>query len=421
MPVEFRGAPAGDEDTSGARCQASSNVYGDFAEPLFDYCAGLLGDQVAAASAVQDSLVDVNARISERPEPDQLRIWLYSAARRQCTARRPGRRPRSAGPAGTTAADRLDAVTTGVQEDGERCETLLVVAAALAGLADHDREVLSLSFRHGMQAAELAAVLGLSARRARWRLSRASVRFRKSAAMAVVLRAGWLGCYVLARIAGRPDPVPPPLASKLGHRLDCHIASCPACARTLGDRALGPGLISQVPLVAPAGQLRLRIIRTVHAQGARRCQAGSFISGGVPAPDVRPRGVPRAMAASLAALAVLAALGVLFFRHESAPAASPRPVPAKVALGVRSTAAAAPSRFRELPALPARGAPVLGARPGLPLGDAWSSPSPDPLPRFMSPGPGPSRAPLPSPKHANPSPTPVPTPIPDPAPPSPLT
>jgi RNA polymerase sigma factor (sigma-70 family) len=394
MPAEFPGVSTGDEDTPGARRPAGLTVYGDFTEPLFDYCAGLLGDQVAAASAVQDSLVDVNAaRISERPEPGQLRIWLYSAARRQCLARRSGRRPRSPGPAGPTATDQLDAATPGLQDAGERRETLLVVTAALASLADRDREVLSLSFRHGLQAVELAAVLGLSPRRARRRLSRASARFRKSAAVAAVLRAGWLGCYVLARIAGQQDPAPPPLASKLGRRLDGHVASCPACARTLGHQAWGPELISQVPLVAPVRQLQLRIIRTAHAQASYRGQVGSFTSGGIPA--VRPRGVPKAMVASSAALAVLAALGVLLYTHESTLAASPRPSPAKVTRGTRSPAAASPSRLRELPDLPAPGAPVLGVLPGLPLGQAGSS------------------SPWPPPKHANPSRTPVPTPIPN--------
>jgi len=280
--------------------------------------------------------------------------------------------------------------------------------------------VLSLSFRHGLQAVDLATVLGLSPRRARSLLSRASARFRRSAAMVVVLRAGWLGCYVLARTAGQQDPAPPPLASRLGRRLECHVESCPACARTLGNQALGPALISQVPLVVPAGQFRLRIIRTALARGSYRCQAGSSTSGGIRAPAGKPRRVARVIAASSAALAVLAALGVLLYRHESAPVAGPRPIPAKAALGSRSPAAASPSRPRELPVL---GAPRPAALPALPPGRAGSSPSPDPLSGSTSPGPGPSHARLSPPKPANPSPTPVPTPIPksraNPAPPSP--
>ena len=421
MPAELRRTSTGDEDASSTWRQAGPGIYEDFAEPLFDYCAGLLGDQAAAASAVQDSLVDVDTRLSELPEPAQLRVWLYGAARRKCLARRPGRRPSSAGPPGTTAAGQLDTVTPGIQAPGGQDETLLVATAALASLADRDQEVLNLSFRHGLQPAELAAVLGLSARRARSLLSRASARFRRSAAMVVVLRAGWLGCNVLARIAGQQDPAPPPpLASKLSRRLDCHIDSCPACARTLGNRAWDPGLISQVPLVLPVGQLRLRIIRTALARGSYRRQAG-LASGGIPAPTARPRRAPRVMVASSAALAVLAALGVLLYRHESAPAASPRPIPAKAAPGNQDPAAASVPRFRELPALPALGASPLGVLPARPLGQAGPSPSPDPRLGWMSLRPGPSHAPWPSPKPANPSPTPVPAPIPDPAPPSPVT
>src|SRR5215831_20337809 len=123
MPAEFRGTSTADEDTSGARRHAGRGIYEDFAGPLFDYCAGLLGDQASAASAVQDSLVHVDARISELPEPGQLRVLLYSAARRQCHDRRPGRRarrPGRAGPAGTTAADQLAAATPGIQAAREQ-------------------------------------------------------------------------------------------------------------------------------------------------------------------------------------------------------------------------------------------------------------------------------------------------------------
>jgi DNA-directed RNA polymerase specialized sigma24 family protein len=275
MPVEFRsGSSDGsalDQRVASAPPDADENMYETFTVPLFDYCAGLLGDQVAATGAVQDSLVAVDARISTQPRPDRLRVSLYGTARRQCLSRRrqPARR------SGTTPVDQAGGTAPDVRAPRTVGETLPVVTAALARLPDRDREVLSLAFRHAIQGGDLAAVLGLSSRRARSLLSAASARFGKSAAVAVILRAGGAGeagCQVLAGIVSQQDAVTAPPAAKLV-RLERHVESCSDCARILGGRAFAPDLVSQVPLAVPAERLRLRMIRTALAVGSYRRQA----------------------------------------------------------------------------------------------------------------------------------------------------
>jgi len=288
MPVEFRNGSsdesAREQRAASAPPDADGTVYEAFAAPLFDYCAGLLGDQVAATGAVQDILVAVDALISRPPGPDRLRVSLYSVARRQCLSRRrePARRSgtAAAGQAGATDPDAGAPRTVG--------DTLPVVTAALARLPDRDREVLSLAYRHGINGADLAAVLGVSSRRAQSLLSAASARFGKSAAVAVVLRAsqadaaedaGDAGCTVLAGIVSQQEAVPAPPAAKL-IRLDRHIESCTNCARILGGRAFAPDLVSQVPLVVPAGRLRLRMIRTALALSSHRRKAAGLAASG---------------------------------------------------------------------------------------------------------------------------------------------
>ena len=275
MPVEFRsGSSDGsalDQRVASAPPDADGNMYETFTVPLFDYCAGLLGDQVAATGAVQDSLVAVDAQISTQPRPDRLRLSLYGTARRQCLSRRrqPARR------SGTTPVDQAGGTAPDVRAPRTVGETLPVVTAALARLPDRDREVLSLAFRHAIQGGDLAAVLGLSSRRARSLLSAASARFGKSAALAVILRAGGAGeagCQVLAGIVSQQDAVTAPPAAKLV-RLERHVESCSDCARILGGRAFAPDLVSQVPLAVPAERLRLRMIRTALAVGSYRRQA----------------------------------------------------------------------------------------------------------------------------------------------------
>jgi len=291
MPVEFRSGPASgsaeDQRMADASQDAGQHMYETLAAPLFDYCAGLLGDQVAATDAVQDSLIAVDAQISRQPEPGKLRVSLYFAARRQCLSRLPGRWLKSASPpgpagtAGTAAVDQFAVATPDVKAPRAVGETLPIVTAALARLPDRDREVLNLAFRHGIEGADLAAVLGLSSRRTESLLSGASARFGQSAGVVVILRAGEAGCQVLGGIVSQQDAVSAPPESKL-IRLNRHTESCSGCTRVLGDRAFSPDLISQLPLTAPAGRLRLRIIRTTLALGAYRRRAAGLPDGSAP-------------------------------------------------------------------------------------------------------------------------------------------
>lgn len=280
MPVE-------DQRTADAWQDADQQMYETLAAPLFDYCVGLLEDEVAASDAVQDSLIAVDAQILRQPEPDQLRASLYFAARRQCQSRRPGRRVKPADPSGPAAVPDVTASRA-------PAEDLPLVTGALARLPQSDREVLSLAYRHRIGGAHLAAVLGLSPRRAESLLSGAGARFGQSAAVVVILRAGEAGCQVLAGIVSQQDAVAAPLDSKL-IRLNRHTESCPDCARVLGDRAFSPDLISQVPLILPAGRLRLRIIRTTLALGAYRRRAAAVPGGSASgAPQSPASGAQRA-------------------------------------------------------------------------------------------------------------------------------
>jgi len=290
MPAEFRNGPASgpaeDQRPVGAWHDAGQHMDETLAMPLFDYCTGLLGEELAATGAVQDSLIAVDAQIGRQTEPGELRVPLYFAARRQCLSRRPGRRLTPAAAAGQSGAATPDAGPS-PRAVGE---TLPIVTAALARLPDRDREVLNLAFRHGIEGADLAAVLGLSSRRAESLLSGAGDRFARSAAVVVILRAGEAGCQVLAGIVSQQDAVSSPPESKL-IRLNRHTESCPGCARVLGDRAFSPDLIGQVPLTAPPARLRLRIIRTMLALEAyRRKAAGPPDGAGYAHPRSRAGG-----------------------------------------------------------------------------------------------------------------------------------
>lgn len=441
MSVENGGGSTEDQRMADALRDAGQHVfaylYETFGTPLYDYCEGLLQDSVAAGDAVQDSLVAVDARITGLPQPDQLRVALYSSARRQCL----NQLPSHWGKQTTQPETPVDEFAWDIPEidvPGAEGEKLAVTIAALARLPDRDREVLNLSFRHGIKGGDLAAVLGRSARRAQALLAAASVRFEQSAAVVVAVRAGRAGCAALDDLAGQQDPASIPLTSKLGQRLAGHVTACADCARSRRDRDFSPELISEVPLATPPVRLRLRINRTALALGDYRRTVVDRSDdpddgGGLQMIQARAWRRPKTMAASSAALAVLAVPAFVFYRIELPRAPSPRPIPARVATGIQSPAAtstlqispelhpSAPGlkharrRHRQFPPLPgAHGSSPVGVLPS--SGTAGSSPAPSgstaPGPRHSHP---PSLPPTTEPTTAPPSPTPTSGPTPTPS------
>ncbi len=274
MSVEFGGGSAGawsaGQATHDADRQVITNLYDTYAAHLFDYCARVLRHPAAAADAVQDTLISADALISKLRDPERLRVWLYTIARRQCLSELP-RGTEMVTPdeyfadhAGVFDADTAEFDFPDAEAEARARETLLVLTAALDGLSGQDQEVVSLAFRHGIGGADLAAVLGVSGRRAQAMLSGASARFEESADAFTVLRAGWAACPALESIVGEWDPASLQLTPELRKRLSRHIGSCDNCTRNRGD-IFGPELLGAVPLA---------VLPAALSEHGIRCRAG---------------------------------------------------------------------------------------------------------------------------------------------------
>jgi len=435
-----------------------AHLYESYAASLFDYCDGLLLDTLAAVDAVQDSLVAADAQVGSAPGPEGLRLALYSAARRECLNQRGGGRARLSGRAETTTLDDLGAAIPDYEVAGPTGETVLILRAALDRLSERDREVLNLTFRHRLNEADLAAVIGVPPRRARALVSEASLNFDHSAPVVAVLRGavreGRAECGELADMLKGRDLATFPLTPQFASRLARHLESCAACALSRGDRAFSAEQISEIPLAIPPGRLRLRISRTALAVGSyRRTVAsrpdkqdrpGQGDQGNPPVPLRPRRGVPKALVLSSVTLAALAVPTVILYRITAdsthAPqaaavktvAASPNPTPA-------ATAAISPDldgpaslrrnkRHRVKPPLPGLLTPShLGELPapltrpghapkplssGPPAPGPGGSPAPHPSSRPATSSPAtsaPAQTPTPAPTTQAPAPTPTPT------------
>ncbi len=101
------------------------------------------------------------------PAGEQARLWLYGVARRVLANHRRGELRRS------TLADRLRADLAVTHRPPAYSGELADVAAAFRRLPEAERELLALAGWEGLDAGQIAAVLGCSRNAARIRLHRA--------------------------------------------------------------------------------------------------------------------------------------------------------------------------------------------------------------------------------------------------------
>ena len=459
MSVEPGGAPADDRSMAEALRDAGRDVfaylYESFAAPLFDYCAGILRDPWAAAEVVQDSLVEVDGQMGKLPDPDQIRLWLYTIARQHCLTRLATHQLASR-PATITLDEFIGELSGSMDRYPDagavatERERLRIVTAALDSLADRDREVLSLAYRHSVAGADLASVLGVNHRRGQVLLSGAGGQFRESATAIAVLRAGRPACQVLKANAVSGDDAKTLLAPKVRKRIVQHIATCPSCIQRRGDREFGPELITAIPFTPPPVNLGLRISRTASALGTYRSgAAGRSLKGNTGSgKSGTRRNMSRSVVAPSVAVAVLIVPGTMLVHLIARSFPGPSAVVVTTS-GVQTPAAGTGASATVQPTLTRKThshQAALGALPGLlgptPVGvlppaspgqtshagqgggsSGSPQPAPNPPPTSGSPAPNPpptSTSPPTTPPPTTPPPTtPPPSPTPDPPPTSP--
>jgi RNA polymerase sigma factor (sigma-70 family) len=224
---------------------ATTRVYDIYAARLFDYCHVLLRDQEAAALTVLDSLVIVQERIGDLPDPGLFRGWLYAVTREECLRRR----------ARSEATERRrapEAVGSEVDEATRR-----LVHAALLVLNGRQREVLDLSLRHELDPRELAEVLGMTPPDASVLVTQARHDLDDAFAAVLVATTGRDDCPSVSALAG---PRGRRMDAETCGKLARHITNCPICGVHGGREVATARLLSAMPFAAIPADLRDRVI-----------------------------------------------------------------------------------------------------------------------------------------------------------------
>ncbi|WP_432925212.1 sigma factor-like helix-turn-helix DNA-binding protein [Microbispora sp. CA-135349] len=239
----------------GTDAQAPAALYDAYADRLSDYAYSLLGDLDAAARAVHGALVAASCCADRLKEPARLRAWVYALTRFHSAAQE-------------RAAQEGSGPVIAVEESADPPLAALV-GEALGELGGHEREVLELAVRHGLTAAEVGSVLGLTSRQVSARLTRARDHLENAASALVLARVARAHCPGLSALVDHGMGSTwrdGPLGSALRKRLSGHIAACEVCREGRGRHVSAERLLDMIPVAFPPLSLRRRVIEAaLHA------------------------------------------------------------------------------------------------------------------------------------------------------------
>ncbi|WDZ82175.1 sigma-70 family RNA polymerase sigma factor [Micromonospora cathayae] len=212
-------------------------MYRRYADRLYTYARVLVREPEAAADAVHDAFLAASRRIDQLRDPDRLRPWLYTIVRNECL-RQLRERSRSA-PLEEAAEPVADTADSGTDVNTEQVRDLVHTAAA--ALNPGDREVVHLAIRHDLSPVDIGAALGVPAKHAHARLSRARAQLERALGALLVARSGTRDCPDLA---GLVDGWEGRLTPTLRKRVARHIDHCAVCGLLRREQLSPAALLS---------------------------------------------------------------------------------------------------------------------------------------------------------------------------------
>lgn len=229
-------------------------LYDKYASRLFTYATSLMGDEHAAADVTHDTILIAADRIGQLRDPSRLRPWLYAICRNACL--REMRQSKRTVSIDESTEDVGRAAATSIDFDSELDASTAaeLVASAMAGMSDGDREVLELALRHNLDYAEVSAVMGVGANNARARVGRCRASLAASVGSLLLFRGRPGRCAELDRLVDGQQFTP--LVRK---RISRHAQACSACSGSR-NRAVQAIATASLPLLVLPALLRSRVL-----------------------------------------------------------------------------------------------------------------------------------------------------------------
>jgi RNA polymerase sigma factor (sigma-70 family) len=286
-----------------------AEAYDKYARVLYGYSKTFLREPADAADVVHDTFVIAAGNLDRLRDPERLRPWLYTVARNLCL-----RKLRAEKAVAAEWAD-IDFAPEGSEDSdiggaAERAELRALLRAAGGGLNAGERDIVELRLWQGLDAAEAAAVLGITRGHAHLLMSRGRDQLTASVGALLVARTGRDECATLDHLLSGWDGE---LTVLLRKRLSRHIERCDICSDRR-RRELQPALLSLWPagvLAAEAlgghamhaaavpADLKAQVLAATANKDATAAAKAAGLTGGH---GVRENGFPKAAAAHRTAL-----------------------------------------------------------------------------------------------------------------------
>ncbi|MCE9622473.1 MAG: sigma-70 family RNA polymerase sigma factor [Actinomycetia bacterium] len=300
---------------------ALAGIYDRYSAGLYDTAAAMLRDRHEAADLTHDVFLIAVERLAQLREPERLKPWLYAVLRNEVY-----RRTKKRGRALPTDFSAMGApeVAAPVAPDAEgaaisAAEMGELVRSAACGLDERDQLMLELSVRQGLQGADLAAALGVSADQSYTLVHRMRDRVDRSMTALVVARAGRKDCPELAQVLYGWDGEFTVLVRK---RVARHIETCETCERT--KRKAAPlALLGAAPAFAAPPGLRDAVLAKAGLTGSIPTHAYAFdADGGFPR-MLRPLRFSTLVAGAAAAIVLGVGAGAIVAANTGDESAAP--------------------------------------------------------------------------------------------------
>src|ERR1700691_2618402 len=202
--------------------EALAEAYDRYADLLWSYCKSMLSDTDHAAEAVLETFVIASSRLEVLHPLGRFRAWLYAVARSECLRRLRLSRVSAAVDEGPRLRDAAAALST-----GEQRQLRAVLRTAFGGLDAAERDVMTMVW-HGLDVAEVAAVLGVSRPEAYALFTQARDQLEASVGTLLLGWSGRVECAELdAMLTGHDRRLTPDLRGRLMR----HLTKCGICAR----------------------------------------------------------------------------------------------------------------------------------------------------------------------------------------------
>ena len=232
--------------------RAFDEAYRRFAPVLFGTAVGLVGDRTAAADVVHDTFLRAATRVGGLRDPARLRAWLFAILRNEVASwRRAGARVAiSLDQGASPVSEWLEDDAPAADVEASRSELRELVWTAADGLQPRDREVLELHLRGGLEASDLATVMGVTPGHAAVLLSRMRDRLERCLGAVLIARSGRQDCAALDQLLDGWDGR---FSLAVRGTVVRHVEGCPICGRRRAGlvslQHLAPVIVPPVVLV----------------------------------------------------------------------------------------------------------------------------------------------------------------------------